>query len=1100
MPAVAAASPTVYSPGTATVDGVLNGPWDASQGDPTAGSSYPFADLFPFIPGGPTVTGGFPNVAVYPGATTPLPSGDVGTPGPLQGYCLGGTNNETATVKAEPSSTDLPMSPYYFPYVVRNADGSLTGYFDYRPKDADESIVVAKSTDFGHTWSVVGTALDQNQGYCPTSDANDDGQGHPFVMSVGGTARLYTLQRQAGDYNGVGLLVHGVSPSASNPLTGVPTGEAVGVDPNTFAQASAIVPTTGNTGVPIAVSTLGSANSPDQIVAGPYEDLSAPSPYSTLITCTGTATGPNQLTGCTVAGSGSYTVHSGDDLVQVIATANPGTGNTYTIPHGPNSAGGGGGLGTVALFSPNSSTAPNTTTESPITTFIMNNNAPNRVYIDGSTVYCVQANANPTTKIENCTTTNPAGLTVHQGDAITADPIQPTTAQMTSGLVAPDGIVGTIPTYPGAPHGSTVALYTEKLLNYFIVGTTNGSVSASNAYTAGAVALAGAGTVNINYTPSVLPSEPLPASGSFTIYLGTTVAGGIQTVTCSSWQSAATAGTTGAVPAGSINLMGCTGGTGNVAAGNWIGGPNASIEPYSVLSQTGEGSNSTSKGPQKLFGNNEDYTVLRAAYTTDGVNFTDLGSLSDPASATSSTCSASATSNNGTYTGLSDPYQQCSPTSSASPSTPALAPSAPTNIAPGASDQVEMRWIGSRGSIITNPDGSLGMFLSGAWASDGDSDAFNQTFYTTSTNGGQTWSTPIAIVSSDYTFSASANESPTGPLGVSAYYSGRAYGPSVVQNPDGTLTLVFAGYRLPKPITAAGVAVGTVSGHQYTVASTDPALYRNILTETLNPVQQSQTVSFSGTPPTLALQGGTYTPSATATSGLTPTLTIDSSSASVCSINGGGTVTFNAGGTCKIDANQAGNIYYSAAAQQQEQITVAGDPTAAISSPPDGQTFSVGEIVPTSFSCAEGTNGTGLVSCSDSNHAASPNGQLDTSHAGNFTYTVTATSADGLTGTTSISYSVVAGSGSGAPVCTPSAPQYPQVGQATELVTVTSPNGFGTGAVSDVFQQNGSVATYLPVYPNIDTMQVVATKVDQSKGTSWAFAATDLAGHTTYCA
>ena len=41
---------------------------------------------------------------------------------------------------------------------------------------------------------------------------------------------------------------------------------------------------------------------------------------------------------------------------------------------------------------------------------------------------------------------------------------------------------------------------------------------------------------------------------------------------------------------------------------------------------------------------------------------------------------------------------------------------------------------------------------------------------------------------------------------ISAYYSGRAYGPAIVQNPNGTLTMVFSGYRLPKPITAAGTA------------------------------------------------------------------------------------------------------------------------------------------------------------------------------------------------------------------------------------------------------------------------------------------------------
>ena len=45
------------------------------------------------------------------------------------------------------------MAPYYFPDVVRNSDGSLTGYFDWRPKDGDEATTVAKSTDGGLTWN-----------------------------------------------------------------------------------------------------------------------------------------------------------------------------------------------------------------------------------------------------------------------------------------------------------------------------------------------------------------------------------------------------------------------------------------------------------------------------------------------------------------------------------------------------------------------------------------------------------------------------------------------------------------------------------------------------------------------------------------------------------------------------------------------------------------------------------------------------------------------------------------------------------------------------------------------------------------------------------
>jgi hypothetical protein len=85
---------------------------------------------------------------------------------------------------------------------------------------------------------------------------------------------------------------------------------------------------------------------------------------------------------------------------------------------------------------------------------------------------------------------------------------------------------------------------------------------------------------------------------------------------------------------------------------------------------------------------------------------------------------------------------------------------------------------------------------------------------------------------------------------------------------------------------------------------------------------------------------------------------------------------------------------------------LAAPPTATISSPAGGQAYVIGTPVPTSFSCAEGTGGPGIESCTDSNGVATGTGALDTSSAGEHTYTVTAVSEDGEEGRAQVIYTV----------------------------------------------------------------------------------------------
>ena len=155
----------------------------------------------------------------------------------------------------------------------------------------------------------------------------------------------------------------------------------------------------------------------------------------------------------------------------------------------------------------------------------------------------------------------------------------------------------------------------------------------------------------------------------------------------------------------------------------------------------------------------------------------------------------------------------------------------------------------------------------------------------------------------------------------------------------------------------------------------------------------------------------------------------------------------------------------TSATSAADQYAYEDPPTADITAPADNQTYNLDEVVPTTFSCAEGAFGPGLQSCTDSNGSTGGTGALDTATEGQYAYTVTATSSDGQIDTATIDYTV------GPP---PTA--YPAVQTSPPSVTVSAagfsgsvvPNGLATTA----FFQYGLDSRYTspgtsgPMYTN----------------------------------
>jgi hypothetical protein len=140
--------------------------------------------------------------------------------------------------------------------------------------------------------------------------------------------------------------------------------------------------------------------------------------------------------------------------------------------------------------------------------------------------------------------------------------------------------------------------------------------------------------------------------------------------------------------------------------------------------------------------------------------------------------------------------------------------------------------------------------------------------------------------------------------------------------------------------------------------------------QTISVTEQPQTVSFgSPGPGATAVGGRSYSPTATASSGLLASISLDQSS-SGCTLNQGA-VEFTAIGMCILDANQPGNARYAAAPEVQESVDVIGDTqtiafktqapsTAAIGGPSYTPTATASSGLPVTVSLAAVSQGCAL--------------------------------------------------------------------------------------------------------------------------------------------
>lgn len=363
-------------------------------------------------------------------------------------------------------------------------------------------------------------------------------------------------------------------------------------------------------------------------------------------------------------------------------------------------------------------------------------------------------------------------------------------------------------------------------------------------------------------------------------------------------------------------------------------------------------------------------------------------------------------------------------------------------------------------TTTSSPGGLTGSCAASPCTVTGLTNGTAYTFTVTATNAVGT-STPSAASNS-----VTPSTVPSAPTGVSATSAAPAQatvtfsaannnglpitGYTVVSSPAGGIDSNAGSTSLSHAIT--GLTNGTAYTFTVTATNGDGTGPASAASNSVTP-KATQTITFAN--PGTQNFGTTPTLTATASSGLT--VTFSSTTTGVCTITSGGALTFISAGSCTINADQAGNGTYSAAATVPQSFTVAavvpGAPTIGTATPNNAQAS-------ISFTAPVFTGGAAITQYTAT---SSPGGLTGT--CANSPCVVT-----GLTNGTAYTFTVTAtnGVGTGAP----SAASNSATPQATQTITFNNPGtqNFGTTPTLTATASSGLAVSFTSSTPAVCTV------------------------------